>query len=294
MTTTTTTTGKATSAPARDEAVIRVTTLVDNCVRAQGLVAQHGLSFLVEGPFGRILFDTGATESVLTGNAQALGVDLSKVDHIALSHGHWDHGGGLLAAMDAAPDAPIWMHHAALLPRVHGRGESARDIALSEALRLRLVRDINRWKDVREPCQIAPGAWVTGPIPGVRPDWSHAGLWQNAVLDVPDTVREEQALVLEVPDGLVVLVGCSHFGLGNLLGRVREWRPGTPILSLVGGLHLESAPLDALEAMAGLLHEAGIRSFHPCHCSGWEASHRLAELLSLPMTYGKVGQILSF
>lgn len=274
--------------------MIRVTTLVDNCVRAQGLVAQHGLSFLVEGSFGRILFDTGATQSVLLDNARTLGIDLSAIDHIVLSHGHWDHGGGLLAAMDAAPHAPVWMHHAALLPRVHGRGGSARDIALSESLRLRLVKDVARWKDVCEPCPIAPGVWATGPIPGTRPGWSHAGLWQNAVLDVPDTVREEQALVLEVPDGLVVLVGCSHFGLANLLAWIREWRPGVPVVSLVGGLHLESAPEEALHEMADLLREAGVRSFHPCHCSGWEASHRLAGMLSLPMSYGKVGQILSF
>lgn len=294
MTRTTITTGKATSAPARADRVIRLTTLVDNCVRAQGLVAQHGLSILAEGPFGRILFDTGATESVLLNNASALGVDLSTVDHIVLSHGHWDHGGGLMAAMDVAKDAPIWMHHAALLPRVHGRGESARDIALSEALRLRLVREVSRWKDVREPTEIAPGAWVTGPIPGDRPDWSHAGLWQNAILDVPDTVREEQALWLEVSEGLVVVVGCSHFGLGNLLRQVRSAMPAKPIVALVGGLHLESAPDEALMELAQQMREAGIRSFHPCHCSGWEASHRLAALLDLPMSYGKVGQILSF
>jgi len=274
--------------------VIRLTTLVDNCVRAQGLVAQHGLSILAEGPFGRILFDTGATDSVLLNNASALGVDLSTVDHIVLSHGHWDHGGGLMAAMDLAKDAPVWMHHAALLPRVHGRGESARDIALSEALRLRLVREVSRWRDVRELVAIAPGVWATGPVAGARPDWSHAGLWQNAILDVPDTVPEEQALVLESADGLVLLVGCAHFGLANLLAQVRSGFPDKPIAAVVGGLHLESAPDEALQDLAQRLREAGIRSFHPCHCSGWEASHRLAGLLDLPMSYGKVGQILSF
>lgn len=274
--------------------MIRVTTLVDNCVRAPGLVAQHGLSIFVEGPFGRILFDTGETESVLFGNARVQGIELSAVDHIVLSHGHWDHGGALSAVMDAAPEARLWLGHSALLPRFHGRGDGARDIALSPELRLRLVRERSRWEDVREPCPIAPGVWVTGPIPGSRPDWSHAGLWQSALLDVPDTIPEEQALILEVPDGLVVLVGCSHFGLANLLAWIREWRSGVPVISLVGGLHLESAPEEALLEMAELLREAGVRSFHPCHCSGWEASHRLVGMLSLPMTYGKVGQILSF
>ena len=274
--------------------MIRLTTLVDNCVRAQGLVAQHGLSILAEGSFGRILFDTGATDSVLMDNAASLGLDLSTVDHIVLSHGHWDHGGGLMAAMDVAKDAPVWMHHAALLPRVHGRGESARDIALSEALRLRLVREISRWKDVRELTEIAPGVWATGPVSGTRPGWSHAGLWQNAILDVPDMVPEEQALVLDSGEGLALLVGCAHFGLANLFAQVRSEFPDKQIVAVVGGLHLESAPDEALMELAQQMKDVGIRSFHPCHCSGWEASHRLAGMLALPMSYGKVGQILSF
>jgi len=274
--------------------MIRVTTLVDNCVRAQGLVSQHGLSLFVEGPFGRILFDTGATESVLLDNARMLGIDLGTVDHIALSHGHWDHGGGLSAAMDAAPDAGLWFPHAALLPRFHGRREEARDIALPSALRLRLVKERSRWRDVTQPVEIASGAWLTGPVPGMRPEWSHADLWQSTVLDVPDEIPEEQALVLDTPKGLVVLVGCSHFGIANLVVRLHEIFPGKPLVALIGGLHLESVPEDELDGIAELLQDAGLRSFHPAHCSGWEASHRLAEGLHLPMTYGKVGQILSF
>lgn len=273
--------------------VIRLTTLVDNYVRAPGLVAQHGFSLLIEGPFGRILFDTGATGEVLGHNAQTLGIELSQVDHIVLSHGHWDHGGALLRVMDES-SARLWIPKGALLPRFHGSGDDARDIALPQAVRQRLVQDRKRWEEVSGMQNLEKGAWLTGPIPGIRPSWSHAGLWRNALLEVPDDVPEEQALVLEMPDGLVAVVGCSHFGILNLLNMLTKEFPGRRLIALVGGLHLESAPTPALHEIAQGLKSMGLASFHPTHCSGWEASSRLASLLWQDFTYGRVGQILTF
>ncbi len=273
--------------------LIRLTTLVDNFVRAPGLVAQHGFSLLVEGPFGRILFDTGATGEVLAHNAQSLNVKLSQLDHIVLSHGHWDHGGALLRAMDES-SARLWIPEGALLPRFHGRGDGARDIALPQAVRQRLVQDRKRWEEVSGPRDLAEGVRLTGPIPGIRPEWSHAGLWRSALLDVPDDVPEEQALVLEAPDGLVAVVGCSHFGIANLLAFLTKEFPGRRLLALVGGLHLESAPEPALHEIARGLKSMGLASFHPTHCSGWDASSRLATLLEQSIAYGRVGQILTF
>ena len=88
---------------------LRVAVLIDNVARHQGHLAQHGFSALCETDSVRILFDTGATGEVLLRNAAAMGIDLSGVRHIVLSHGHWDHGGGLLEAFDACPEAHAWI-----------------------------------------------------------------------------------------------------------------------------------------------------------------------------------------
>lgn len=273
---------------------MRLTTLVDNCVRGPELLAQHGFSLWIEGDFGRILFDTGATAEVLLGNAKVLGVDLGSADHIVLSHGHWDHGGGLLAAMQAAPKAQVWIPKGALLPRVHGRGEAARDIALSPEVRMHLTLNRSRWQEIDGPMEIAPGTWLTGPVPGKRPAWSHVGLWRSAQLDVPDDVPEEQALVLTGMAGLVVVSGCAHYGLPALLKAVLGLGLHRRIAALVGGLHLESAGQGELETLGEAMEEIPVGELHPAHCSGAEAACTLAQRLGVPFRYGRVGQILSF
>lgn len=250
--------------------------LVDGSVRAPGLLAQHGFAALVRAPGGDLLFDAGATESVLKANAEALGIDLGALAAVALSHGHWDHGGGLGLLLDASPRARFLLPAGCLLPRFHGRGEQARDIALPERLRARLVRARGRWTEVGGPVEVFEGVWLTGPIPGARPEAATAGLWRNRWLDVPDDVPEEQALVLEGGDGLVAVSGCGHYGLANLLDRIAELFPGRPLRGLVGGLHLERADSATLDGIVDRLRASGVRWIRPSHCTGLPAVVHLA------------------
>ena len=259
--------------------MLRLAVLVDNIARRKGHLAQHGFSLLCETDSVRILFDTGATGEVLLRNAAAIGTDLSSVRHIVLSHGHWDHGGGLIEAFDACPEAHAWIPAGALLPRwSRSGGTPERDIALPVEVRERLVRDRRRWTEVSEPVELAEGARLTGPVPGTRPAWTHKDLLRNTVLGIADDVPEEQALVFDTPRGLVVVVGCAHYGPDNLLDAVDRMHPGRRVLALVGGLHLESIPPDALERLAARLIGAGVELVVPCHCSGPAAAFRLSEL----------------
>lgn len=271
-----------------------LTILVDNSARSRGLLAQHGFSLWCEAGSNRILFDTGADGDVLQANAAALGVDLSKATDIVLSHGHWDHGGGLARAMDLCSAARIWIPSGALLPRWHRSKAENRDIALQESVRSRLVLDRKRWQETTELATLGDKIWITGPVPGERPAWTHRDLWRNELLDVPDDVPEEQALVVETPEGLVVVVGCAHFGIDNLLDRLEVLFPGKPLATLVGGLHLESAPEQELSRLSGRLLEAGARCVVPCHCSGPSASYQLARSDGFACEHGVVGKKLSF
>jgi 7,8-dihydropterin-6-yl-methyl-4-(beta-D-ribofuranosyl)aminobenzene 5'-phosphate synthase len=271
-----------------------LTILVDNCVRARGLVAQHGFSVWIEAGPSRILFDTGADERVLTENASRLGVDLATATDVVLSHGHWDHGGGLRAAMDACASARVWIPSGALLPRWHRDGSHSRDIALSNEVRERLVVDRKRWAEVMDPVALADKIWITGPVPGIRPEWTHRSLMRNEILDIPDEIPEEQALVIDTAAGLVVVVGCAHFGMDNLLERLNVLFPKRPLRSIVGGFHLESAPEQELSRLASRLREAGARCVVPCHCSGPAAAYKIGLAEGFGCEPGMVGKVLSF
>lgn len=271
-----------------------LTILVDNVVRGRGLLAQHGFSVWCESGSSRILFDAGACGRVLTSNAAALGTDLSAATDIVLSHGHWDHGGGLVTAMSLCGSAKIWIPAGALMPRWHRAESGLRDIALPQTVRERLVVGRSRWTEVAGPVRIGEGVWLTGPIPGARPEWAHRDLLRNEIMDIPDDVPEEQALVLETPDGLVVVVGCAHFGVDNLLDFLAASFPGRPPRSLVGGLHLESAPQQELSRQADRLRDLGVRCVVPCHCSGPTTAAKLGMSEAFGCEPGEVGKVLRF
>lgn len=271
-----------------------LTILVDNAVRTRGLLAQHGFSVWCESGSSRILFDAGACGRVLASNAAVLEIALSTATDIALSHGHWDHGGGLGTAMDLCASARVWIPAGALMPRWHRAPSGLRDIALPQSVRARLVVERKRWAEVTEPVQIGEGIWLTGPIPGPRPDWTHQDLVRNELMDIPDEVPEEQALVLEIPEGLVAVVGCAHFGLDNLLDFLEARFPGKPLRSLVGGLHLESAPKQELSRLAERLRDTGVRCVVPCHCSGSTSAAKLGLAETFGCEPGVVGKVLRF
>jgi len=279
-----------------------LTLLVDNIARDRGLLAQHGFSVWCEHDGSRILFDTGADGFVLRANAEDMGIDLATATDIALSHGHWDHGGGLVAAMDLAPAARVWIPQGALMPRWHRGPSGHRDIALPHAVREHLVVERARWAETVGPVPLADGIWLTGPVTGIRPSWTHHGLVRNEIMDIPDDVPEEQALVVDTRDGLVVVAGCAHFGLENLVVWLGRFFPGRPLRALVGGLHLENAPEPELQRIADQLRETGVRCVVPCHCSGPAASWRLAAAGwqgpgQSPMAGcepGRVGMVLHF
>lgn len=286
---------QGTSALASTESTLTsLTILVDNCVRGRGLLAQHGFSAWIESGSSKILFDTGATGQVLAENAIRLGVDLSTATDVVLSHGHWDHGGGLNFAMQACLAARVWIPTGALMPRWHRDGAEFRDIALPHEVRERLVVDRKRWVEVVDAVDLSDKIRLTGPVPGTRPEWTHRDLVRNEIMDIPDDVPEEQALVIDTSEGLVVVLGCAHYGMDNLLDRLAVLFPDRPLRSVVGGMHLESVPEQELSRIASRLRQAGTRCVVPCHCSGQVAAFKLGVVEGFGCEPGVVGKTLSF
>ena len=144
---------------------LRVTVLADNCVAARDLLAEHGLSMLIEADGRRILFDTGQGK-VLRANADALGISLSPLDAVVLSHGHDDHTGGLAGLLREVSPSAIFLHPAAVQPK-YAKSENPphRSIGMPESSRQALdaVQDRIVW--TRSATEVVPGVWCTGEIP---------------------------------------------------------------------------------------------------------------------------------
>jgi 7,8-dihydropterin-6-yl-methyl-4-(beta-D-ribofuranosyl)aminobenzene 5'-phosphate synthase len=254
-----------------------------------GLRAEHGFSALVTVRRGdsstSLLFDTGLSPDAMVVNADRLGADLSRIQAVVLSHGHFDHAGGLAGLAGKRNSLPMVLH-----PNVWSRrrlavpGSPAQELpALSKrALTGEGFEVIER----RQPSLLVGGSvLITGEVDRTT-DFEHGmppahQAWNGSAWEPDPLILDDQALVVNLRDkGLVVLTGCGHAGVVNIV-RHAQRLTGVPRLhALVGGLHLSGR---AFEPIIGrtvdALTEAGPALLVPGHCTGWRAQHALAAAL---------------
>lgn len=251
-----------------------VTLLAENTARGLGILGEHGLAWWIDTGAHRVLFDTGQG-LVLEHNARRLGVDLATADVIALSHGHYDHVGGMAAALAAAPRAALYLHPCAIEPKFAGSdgGPVGRrittDLMEKEAFRTPGRRVIAS----REPQEIVPGVWTTGEIPRTN-DYEDVGglFFLDAQLTRPDPLLDDQSLFFAGREGTMVVLGCAHAGVINTLEHVRTLTHSAPIHTVVGGMHLLNAGERRLAETFAAMRRLGVQRFGPNHCTGPEAT----------------------
>lgn len=274
---------------------IRVTILVENSVHQRDLKAEHGLAFHLQTGRRQLLFDTGQSDLLLH-NAQTLGVRLEDTEAIVLSHGHYDHTGGLQAAREAAPRARIFLHPAALSPKFAGNPDgSRRSVGMTEA-GAQTVREAGAsvvW--TTKPTEVRDGIFVTGEIPR-RNDFEDSGgrFFRDETCAQPDPLTDDQALFFDTPVGLAVLLGCGHAGVVNTLDHVRQITGGRPIHAVLGGLHLRTASAERMEKTLEAFRRWDVRQLAPAHCTGMSAMAQLWTAFPDRCTAGSVGATLVF
>jgi 7,8-dihydropterin-6-yl-methyl-4-(beta-D-ribofuranosyl)aminobenzene 5'-phosphate synthase len=256
---------------------MKLTCIVDNYVEEVGFWGEWGLSFLVESQGRQVLFDTAQTPEVFMHNVKALGLDLSGVDALVLSHGHFDHTGGLAAALPKLRRVPLYLHPAAFRPRKHLTSK-LEDIGMPISREtLEAALDV---RPEEKAVEVVPGVWTTGYIAErTYPDGGSKGLL--AEVDgqlVPDDYADDLSLVLDTGESLVLLCGCCHAGLLNTIAQVRR-DFGRPISSIIGGTHLgmSNPSAEYWRQIIAMLSDIGSPQLYLSHCSGFEASLVLAQ-----------------
>ena len=258
---------------------LRITVVVDNHASA-GLAAEHGLSLWIDTGARRIWFDTGQGPALAV-NAPALGIDPCRADTLVLSHGHYDHSGGLPLVLDACDPIDVYAHAGVVQPRYSIRDGQARLISMPHEAMAALDRVASeRLHWVSTPLWLAPNIGLTGPIPRHTAYEDTGGpFYLDAQAVRADPIVDDLALWIRTGEGLVVCVGCSHAGLINTLDQIRRLDPERPIRAVIGGFHLVAAGEERLMRTAAALRDLAPRCVMPCHCTGDAATAYLKEAL---------------
>lgn len=273
---------------------MRVTVLMENSTPSSRLAARHGLSLWLELDDGRrVLFDMGPNDGFLA-NARSLGVDVTEADLAVVSHGHYDHGGGLgafLAACgDAGRDVPVYVREHAFEEHVSGTPERHHAIGLDPAL----ATD-PRVRPTGERCDLGGGLALFSTARRAHPTARSNGrlMERRDGALVPDRFLHEQSLIVREGDRLTLVSGCSHGGVLNLMD-VAEELAGTPLTSVVAGFHLMDPSGGTVEdegLTRSLARELAARParYLTCHCTGTDAFALLRDELGGRVSYLHVG-----
>ncbi len=256
---------------------------------------EWGFSALIEAGGRRLLLDAGGRPDTVLRNAEELGEDLSSIEEIVLSHGHWDHTGGLVALRRA-----LRPRNEAAVTRAHvgpgffaERRRGGKLFSLSLEARREYEALGGVFVEHAAPAELAPGVWITGPI--ARPN-AELSLPRDIWVETPagprgDDVPEDCAVVLDEGTELVVVTGCGHAGVVNTIAAARATVGDKPVGAVLGGLHLFEADDAKLDWTGAQLRGAGVRQVLGAHCTGIEAVFRLRASAGLDRRTCVIGSV---
>ncbi|MFT5698500.1 MAG: 7,8-dihydropterin-6-yl-methyl-4-(beta-D-ribofuranosyl)aminobenzene 5'-phosphate synthase [Desulforhopalus sp.] len=258
---------------------IRIQIIVDNEAK-NGLHAEHGYALWLEIDDQKILFDTGQKDALLY-NAKQLRVHLEKADTLVLSHGHYDHTGGLADVLSCNHSVHVYCHAAAFLPRYSIRDGIAKPVKMTtRAMSSIDALSEERMHWVTKAVNIGDAVAITGAIPRETDfETTDGSFYFDQDGKRADAIADDMALWVESSQGLVICIGCCHAGIINTINHIKKVSGVSKIHALIGGLHLMGVNDQRLQKTIDLLKKENIEKIITCHCTGDIAHHELGEQL---------------
>ncbi len=244
-------------------------TILANDEAKPGFLYEHGLSINIQHQNQNILFDTGYTDIYLK-NARKLGIHFLDTDYIVLSHGHYDHTGGLRYFISLSNVKEIILHKDAFFPKyakeslLRCNGIPFRQDDLTWARKL--------YKKIEGFYKVDESIYVLGNIQNENPKAKYL------VNQEIDDFHDEIILILEELDGLSLFLGCSHFGIQNGIETVKEVLPKKHIKNIIAGMHMNASTEEEIQSVATYFKSLDFEKLIPLHCTGKNAMETFKEL----------------
>ena len=272
---------------------MEISILIDNYVECLGLKAEHGLSMIIEEEGHKILFDCGQSNQIIN-NAKKLDLRLDALNQIVLSHGHYDHTGGLLAVLELNKNIDVY-GHPDIFNKKYSRKKQQKYIGIQEERELYEKKGANFILSC-ESIKLAKNIYTTGQI--LREN-SFEKVDESFIEMKGDEYRKDEilddlSLIIERNEGIILILGCTHSGIVNTLKHVVDMTGRDNFLLIIGGMHLAGKERHYVEKTLEEINRYKINCLVPIHCSGIANLPLFEKYFGDKLIYGSTGKVFKF
>jgi len=275
---------------------IKLTIVIDNYVNKAGLIAEHGWSIMIENGNEKILFDTGMDDLLLK-NLKYLGFIPSMIDKIFISHGHFDHTGGLLQISKSSGKEIELFAHEDIFDRKYKLIKNIKNIYIGMPYsREKYIENGIRFKLGKGPIKISDNIYTTGEIRSSilfeKPDRSF--IKKKNGFFMMDDLKDDTAVIIETVKGNILITGCAHRGIINIIKQAQRLSGKDEFLAVIGGFHLSNKSEKYISKIICELKKFEIKNIIPSHCTGPDGYFAIKNEFGEKCEFGYVGKEIIF